>query len=71
MYACLFLSKAIDYSEVIILNIAKTNDKPGVSFGGRFYEGCVEDSLPTALLEFNCIIENCADMKSQLRFIKD
>ena len=30
-----------------------------------FYDGCVEDSLPPALLQFICMIEHGVDIQSQ------
>ena len=38
------------------------------SFDGSFYDGCIEDSLPPALLQFICMIEHDVDVQSQLRF---
>lgn len=38
------------------------------SFGGRFYDGCDEESLPPALLQFIYMIEHGIGIQSQLRF---
>ena len=38
------------------------------SFCGSFYDCCVEDSLPPALLQFICMIKLGVDIQSQLRF---
>ena len=67
------LSQATDYSEALILNKAakilrRRMISKGFSFGGNFYDGCVEDSLPPALLQFVCMIEHGVDIKSQLEF---
>ena len=67
------LSQATDYSEALILNKAakilrRQMINQEFAFGGRFYDGCVEDSLPPALLEFICMIEHGVDIQSQLRF---
>ncbi|KAH3868806.1 hypothetical protein DPMN_031960 [Dreissena polymorpha] len=38
------------------------------SFDGRFQEGCIKRSVPTAPFQFVCMIEHGVDIKSQLRF---
>jgi len=35
-------------------------------FNGTFHDGCLADSVPASLLQFVCMIENGADIKSQL-----
>ena len=67
------LSQATDYSEALILNKAakilrRQMISKGFSFGGSYYDGCVDDSLPPALLQFVCMIEHGVDIKSQLMF---
>ena len=39
-----------------------------VPFQGSFNENCIEDSLPSILLQFVCMMEHGADIKSQLMF---
>ena len=38
------------------------------AFAGTFHEGYVEYAIPSTLLQFVCMIEHGADLKSQLRF---
>ena len=38
------------------------------AFSGTFHEGYVEYEIPSTLLQFVCMIEHGADIKSQLRF---
>ena len=67
------LSQASDYSDAIILSKAASflrnqiiNHKS--KFNGNFDEQCIDDSIPPILLQFVCMIEHGADIKSQLRF---
>ena len=39
------------------------------AFAGTFHEGYVEYAIPSTLLQFVCMIEHGADIKSQLRFV--
>lgn len=69
----LALSQASNYSEAIILGKAAKILRRHMTdhefiFDGRFHESCVTDAVPPALLEFVCMIEHGADIKSQLRF---
>lgn len=38
------------------------------TFDGTFNEGCIEEAIPSCLLQFVGMIEHGADIKSQLRF---
>jgi hypothetical protein len=38
------------------------------AFAGTFHGGCVECAIPSTPLQFVCMIEHGADVKSQLRF---
>ncbi len=67
------LSQASDYSDAIILSKAASilrneilNHKS--KFNGNFDEQCIDNSIPPVLLQFECMIEHGADIKSQLRF---
>ena len=67
------LSKALDYTEAIIITkAAKILRRRMIdhksSFCGTFHDNCVEDSIPSVLLQFVSMIEHGADIKSQLRF---
>ena len=67
------LSQVSDYSEAIILTKAAKILRRHMldhksKFDGAFQESCVEDAIPPALLQFVCMIEHGADIKSQLRF---
>lgn len=67
------LSEASSYTDAIILaKAAKILRRHMVEhkckFEGSLYENSVYDSLPSALLQFICMIEHGADIKSQLRF---
>ena len=68
-----FLLQATDYSEAVLLNkAAKIMRRQMISqefsFGGSFYDGYVEESLPPAVLQFICMIEHGVDIQSKLRF---
>jgi len=65
------IAQASKYGEAI--HVAKAagiirNDmlKHKRPFNGTFHDGCLEDSVPASLLQFVCMIENRADIKSQL-----
>ena len=67
------ISQASDYSDAIILSKAASilrnqmiNHKS--KFNGNFDEQCINDSISPKLLQFVCMIEHGADIKSQLRF---
>ncbi len=67
------LSQASDYSDAIILSKAASilrnqilNHKS--KFNGNFDKQCIDISIPPVLLQFVCMIEHGADIKSQLRF---
>ena len=67
------LSDASDYSDAIILaKAAKMLRRQMVDhkckFDGTFHDSCTTDSVPAILLQFVCMIEHGADIKSQLRF---
>lgn len=67
------LSQVMDYSEaLIVVKAAKILRKHMVEhkmpFKGSFHDNCIEDSLPSLLVQFVCMIEHGADIKSQLRF---
>ena len=36
-------------------------------WNGTFHDGCLEDAVPSSLLQFICMIEHGADIKSQLQ----
>ena len=38
------------------------------TFGGTFHDGCIEEAIPSSLVQFMGMIEHGADIKSQLRF---
>lgn len=38
------------------------------TFDGTFQEGCIEDAIPTSLLQFVGMVEHDANIKSRLRF---
>lgn len=58
------LSEALSYSDAKILRKHMEEHK----FQGNLYKNSVYDSLLAALLQFACMIEHAADIKSQLRF---
>ena len=68
------LSDASDYySEAIILGKAANilrrhmlNHKS--KFCGTYHEGCIQQAIPPTLLQFVAMLEQGADIKSQLRF---
>ena len=67
------LSQACEYDDAMILGkaakILRTqmlNHK--ASFDGTFHEGCIEEAVPSSLLQFVGMIEHGADIKSQLSF---
>lgn len=67
------LSQASDYSEAIILakaaKILQCHMLDHKSkFNETFHEGCIEEAIPSTLLQFIGMIEHGADIKSQLRF---
>ena len=67
------LSQALDYSEALVVAKAATIIRKHMlehklPFQGSFNENCIEDSLPSILLQFVCMIEHGADIKSQLMF---
>ncbi len=67
------LSHASEYSEAIVLaKAAKILRRQMIdhksTFDGTFHEGCVEEAIPSTLLQFVGMIEHGADIKSQLRF---
>ena len=67
------LSKALDYTEAIIITkAAKILRRRMIdhksSFCGTFHDNCVEDSIPSVLLQLISMIEHGADIKSQLKF---
>lgn len=67
------LSEASSYSDAIILAkpakiLRKHMVEDKCKFQGNLSENSVYDSLPSALLQFVCIIEHGADIKSQIRF---
>ena len=67
------LSLVSQYSEaVIIAKAAKILRRHMLDhqsrFDGTFNEGCIENSIPTSLLQFVCMLEHGADIKSQIRF---
>ena len=67
------LSQASDYSDAIILSKAASFLRNQIikhksKFNGNFDEQCIDDSIPPILLQFVCMIEHGADIKSQLRF---
>ncbi|KAH3718040.1 hypothetical protein DPMN_060838 [Dreissena polymorpha] len=67
------LSQAMDYFDALIVTKAakilrKQMGEHKRACNGSFYEDCIEDSVPSILLQFVCMIENGADIKSQLRF---
>ena len=69
----LALSQASDYSEAIIrakaAKILRRHMLDHTSkFDGTFHDGCIEEAIPSSLLQFVGMIEQCADIKSQLRF---
>ena len=69
----LALSQASDYSEAIILakaaKILRRHMLDHTSkFDGTFHDGCIEEAIPSSLLQFVGMIEHGADIKSQLRF---
>ena len=37
-------------------------------FDGTFHDGCIEEAIPSSLVQFVGMIEHGADIKSQLRF---
>ncbi len=66
------LSQASDYSDAIILSKAASilrnqilNHKS--KFNGNFDEQCIDNSILPVLLQFVCMIEHGAGIKSQLR----
>jgi hypothetical protein len=66
-------SQASNYSAVIILAKAAKILRGHMidhksAFTGTFHERYVEYAIPSTLLQFVCIIEHGADIKSQLRF---
>ena len=67
------LSQAFDYSEAIIVTKAAKILRRHMmehksTFNGTFDDQCVENSIPSLLLQFVCMIEHGADIKSQLKF---
>ena len=69
----LALSQASDYSEAIILakaaKILRRHMLDHTSkFDGTFHDGCIEEAIPSSLVQFVGMIEHGADIKSQLRF---
>ena len=69
----LALSQASDYSDAIILaKVAKILRRHMLDhtsmFDGTFHDGCIEEAIPSSLVQFVGMIEHGADIKSQLRF---
>ena len=69
----LALSQASNYSDAIILaKVAKILRRHMLDhtskFDGTFYDGCIEEAIPSSLVQFVGMIEHGADIKSQLRF---
>ena len=69
----LALSQASDYSDAIILaKVAKILRRHMLdhtsTFDGTFHDGCIEEAIPSSLVQFVGMIEHGADIKSQLRF---
>lgn len=67
------LSQAIDYSEALIVTKAakilrKHMVEHKMPFQESFNYNSIEDSMPPLLVQFVCMIEHGADIKSQLRF---
>ncbi|KAH3711848.1 hypothetical protein DPMN_071523 [Dreissena polymorpha] len=67
------LSQTMDYSDALIVTKAakilrKQMIEHKINFNGSVHEHCIEDSLPSILLQFVCMIEHGADIKSQLTF---
>ncbi len=67
------LSEASSYTDAIILAKAvkilrRHMVEHKCKFEGSLYENSMYDSLPSALLQFVCMIEHEADIKSQIRF---
>lgn len=67
------LSEASSYSDAIILSKAakilrRHMVKHKCRFEGNLYKDSVHDSLPSALLQFVCMLEHGADIKSQIRY---
>lgn len=67
------LAQVSDYSEAMALAKAAKILRRHIlehktSFNGTFHEGCVQEAIPSALLQFVSMIEHGADIKSQLRF---
>ena len=60
------LSKAINYTEAAKILRQRMMDHKS-SFTGTFNDECVENSIPSTLLQFVSMIEHGADIKSQLR----
>ena len=70
----LALSQASDYSDAIILakvaKILRIHMLDHTSkFDGTFHDGCIEEAIPSSLVQFVGMIEHGADIKSQLRFV--
>ena len=70
----LALSQASDYSDAIILaKVAKILRRHMLDhtskFDGTFHDGCIEEAIPSSLVQFVGMIEHGADINSQLRFI--
>ena len=57
-----FLSKQLTSCEDIIML------KPKSKFHGTYQEGCIQQAIPSTLLQFVSILEHVADIKSQLKF---
>ncbi len=67
------LSDASNYSDAIILAKAANILRRQMvdhkcKFDGTFHDSCTTDSVPPVLLQFVCMIEHGADIKSQLTF---
>ena len=67
------LSRAMSYSDALIVTKAakilrKKMLEHKTSFNGKFAEKSIEDSVPSLLLQFVCMVQHGADIESQLRF---
>ena len=70
---CSVISQASDYSDAITISKAASSLRNQMvnhksKFNGNFDEQCIDDSISPKLLQFVCMIEHGADIKSQLRF---
>lgn len=67
------LAQAVEYSDALIVTKAasilrKHMIEHKTTFNGTFHDNCIADSAPPLLLQFVCMIEHGANIKSQLRF---